>query len=208
MIPLFVGLAGKKVVIFGGGDVAARKAAYFSKEAEVVVVSRSHSKGVTTLPVKRKTLDVAAADDAGLERMVRGAFAVVAALPDKAQNNRIGRICARKRILFNNADGEPGDLILPSVSAGEQFTIAVATQGKSPAVSRFIREHLDRTFADLDGMIALQQVLRSELKGAVPSQADRRAVLHDVLRDTEVWESLGRSQEEALIVARRKYLHA
>jgi precorrin-2 dehydrogenase/sirohydrochlorin ferrochelatase len=40
MIPLFVDCAGKRIVIFGGGDVASRKAAFFSGEAEVLVVSR------------------------------------------------------------------------------------------------------------------------------------------------------------------------
>lgn len=41
MIPLFIDCTGRRIVIFGGGDVAARKAAYFSGNADVTVVSRS-----------------------------------------------------------------------------------------------------------------------------------------------------------------------
>ena len=43
MIPLMIDLAGKKVVIFGGGEVGARKARFFAPEAEVTVISRSFS---------------------------------------------------------------------------------------------------------------------------------------------------------------------
>ena len=43
MIPLFVECTGKQVVIFGGGEVAARKAGHFAQEAEVLMVSRTFS---------------------------------------------------------------------------------------------------------------------------------------------------------------------
>ena len=54
--PSLCGLFGQRIVIFGGGDVAARKAAYFSREAEVLVVSRSFSPKIETLPVQRRVL--------------------------------------------------------------------------------------------------------------------------------------------------------
>ncbi len=43
MIPLLVDLSARCVLICGGGEVAARKAAFFLPEAEVTVVSRSFS---------------------------------------------------------------------------------------------------------------------------------------------------------------------
>ncbi|MCX6692354.1 MAG: NAD(P)-dependent oxidoreductase [Methanoregula sp.] len=112
MIPLFVDLRAKHVVIFGGGEVAGRKAAYFSGEADVTVFSRSFSKKIAALPVNRVTIDLADVSDKELQEMVKGADICIAALPDSAQNNRIGRICRRRKILFNNANGEPGDLII------------------------------------------------------------------------------------------------
>ena len=207
MIPLFADLTGRRVVIFGWGKVAARKAAFFAKDADVEVVSRSHTSAIASLPLTRITLDVAETTDKKLGEIVKDAFIVIAALPDKVQNNRIGKICKKKKIFFNNADGDSGDLIIPAVSSGKYYAVAVTTLGKSPAVSRFVREHIDRKFADLDGMILLQESLRRDLKRSEPLQERRSAMLHKIINDPEIWEALVRSQKEAETIARRKYLH-
>jgi precorrin-2 dehydrogenase/sirohydrochlorin ferrochelatase len=207
MIPLLIDCAGKRIVIFGGGRVAARKAAYFADRADVHVISRSHAKPVTALPVRRSILDLKKASDTTIAKIIRGAFLVVAALSDRDQNTRIGRICRKEKVLFNNADGERGDVIIPSVSRGKRYTIAVTTHGKSPAISRFIRQHLDDRFRMLDEMIALQEKLRAELKAAEASQERRSAILWDILQDPEVWDALSHSQSEAEKLARRRHLH-
>jgi precorrin-2 dehydrogenase/sirohydrochlorin ferrochelatase len=207
MIPLFVDLRTKHIVIFGGGGVASRKAAYFSHEADVTVFSRSFSKTIAALPVKRVKIDLADVSDKELQTMVKGADICIAALSDSGQNNRIGRICRRRKILFNNANGEPGDLIIPSVITGKQYQIAISTGGKSPAVSRFIREHLEMRFSGMDAMITLQERLRKRLKKMEPSQIRRSEILKEVLEDHDVWGALSRSRKEAEQVVSRRYLH-
>jgi len=124
--------SGRRIVIFGGGAVAARKAAYFANEARVLVVSRSFVQKLETLQVEKECMDIGDTSDAKLAARVRGAFLVIGALSDPAQNNRIGSLCRKKGILFNNADGEAGDVILPAISSGEHYTIAISTGGQQP----------------------------------------------------------------------------
>lgn len=207
MIPLFIGLTGRTVIIFGGGEVAVRKSEYFFGEAEVRVFSRSHSEAMLQLPVIRTVLNLQDITDEALEEIISEAFIVIAATSDRIQNNRIGEICGKRGILFNNADGEAGDLIIPSVSSGKRYTIAISTRGKSPATSRFIREFLDKTFIQLDEMIELQEMLRHELRKTEPSREKRSIILRDIVRDPEVWSALSRSPQEAEDLARRRYLH-
>lgn len=207
MIPLFVDLFAKRVVIFGGGEVAARKAAYFARDADVRVFSRSFSKRMTALPVLRTELDVADATDADLAGLLQGAFICIAALSSDGQNNRIGTTCRKMGILFNNANGDRGDLIIPSVLCGKHYRIAVSTEGKSPAVAGFIREQLETRFPDLDKMIVLQGRLRRELKSVEPSQKRRGKILAEVLHDPVIWEALSRSQSEADAIVNLRYLH-
>ena len=207
MIPLFVDCSGKRIVIFGGGEVASRKAAYFSGEADVLVVSRSFSHKMSLLPVERQMLEAGRVSDEELNGIIDRAFLVIGALSDPVQNNRIKNLCIAREILFNNADGEAGNVIIPSVTGGENFTLAISTKGNSPAVSRFIREHLETRFPALDDMIALQRDLRAQLKHTEPSQSRRNAILWEVLNDRELWITLKNDPSRARQQVKERYLH-
>jgi len=207
MIPLFVDCSGKRIVIFGGGEVASRKAAYFSGEADVLVVSRSFSHKMSILPVERKMLETGRVSDEVLNGIIDRAFLVIGALSDPVQNNRIKNLCIAREILFNNADGEAGDVIIPSVTGGDNYLLAISTKGNSPAVSRFIREHLETHFPALDDMIALQRDLRAQLKHTEPSQSRRNAILWEVLNDRELWKTLKNDPARAREQVLERYLH-
>ncbi|MFY9799858.1 MAG: bifunctional precorrin-2 dehydrogenase/sirohydrochlorin ferrochelatase [Methanoregula sp.] len=207
MIPLFVDCSGKRIVIFGGGEVASRKAAYFSGEADVLVVSRSFSHKISILPVERRMMDTGMVSDEVLCEITDGAFLVIGAFSDRVQNNRIKDICLMKGILFNNADGEAGDVVIPSVTGGENYMLAISTKGNSPAVTRFIREYLETRLPSLDEMVALQRELRALLKQSEPSVSRRNAILREVLNDPALWETLSRDPARARQYAKEKYLH-
>jgi len=207
MIPLFVDCSGKRIVIFGGGEVASRKAAYFSGEADVLVVSRSFSHKMSILPVERKMLETGRVSDEVLNGIIDRAFLVIGALSDPVQNNRIKNLCIAREILFNNADGEAGNVIIPSVTGGENYLLAISTKGNSPAVSRFIREHLETHFPALDDMVALQRDLRAQLKHTEPSQSRRNVILWEVLNDREIWKNLKTDPARACQQVKEKYLH-
>ena len=208
MIPLFIDCSGRRIVIFGGGAVAARKAAYFAEEARVLVVSRSFVHKIETLPVKTKSIDLNTASDIRLIAVIGKAFLVIWALSDPAQNNRIGSICRKNGILFNNADGKAGNVILPAVSSGKNFTLAISTGGSSPAVSRFIRQHLEKELPELDAMILIQSMLREELKRIVPDQIRRTEILHKILDDPAVWKALKKDPDMAWEKVSARYLNA
>jgi precorrin-2 dehydrogenase / sirohydrochlorin ferrochelatase len=206
MIPLMLDLSGRIVRIFGGGEVGARKAAFFADEAAVQVFSRSFSSRFSTLSVKSEVLDVALLDDQALGELVRGAFLVVAATSAPDQNNRIGRICRESGVLFNNADGEQGDLLLPAVVRGEQYLIAVSTRGSSPAVARYVRETIEKELPCLDQMVLLQREVRAALKELPLSSDDRRRILSAILRDPKVNSALKNGIDQASAVVQAHYL--
>ncbi len=207
MIPLFVDCSGKRIVIFGGGEVASRKAAYFSREADVLVVSRSFSPKIAELPVEKRVLDVNTVSDEDIAGITSQAFLVVGTLPDHSSNNRIGEICKEQKILFNNAEGRAGDVFIPSVTGGDNYVLAISTKGSSPALSRFIREQIEMHYPALDQMVALQHELREHLKRNEPSRSRRNAILREVLLDKAIWEILEKDPERARVEMKRRYLH-
>jgi len=206
MIPLFIDFSGRRIVIFGGGDVAARKAAYFSGNADVVVVSRTFAPAFDDMKVARKDLDIVTESGRNLAALLTGAFLVIAATSDPEVNNRIGRLCKATGILFNNANGETGDVIMPAVTRGDNFTIAVSTGGNSPAVSRYIREKIDDEFPALDEMIALQIRLREVLRVQEPDQKKRATIIAKVLHDPTVWAALEAKRPDVWEDVRKRYL--
>jgi precorrin-2 dehydrogenase / sirohydrochlorin ferrochelatase len=207
MLPLILDLSGRRVVIFGGGPVGARKARYFLGECQVTVVSRSFSGEILGMDVQRIGTDLGTATDEELKHLMDGAFLVVAALGDPALNTRILRVAREARIPCDTASGEPGDAIIPSVCRGRLHLVAVTTFGRSPATARFIRERFSGDADLTDRMIGLQEETREALKAVEPSQERRAEILLGILRDRAAWEILSRDEGSAREYIRRRYLH-
>jgi len=173
------------------------------------VISRSFSPRFDGLSVRRHETDLASLPDDAIVELLDGAFLAVAATPDPALNNRIGRLCASAGVLFNNAAGEPGDVIIPSVVRGRNYLIAISTGGKSPAVSRYLRMRLESEYADLDRMIDCRKRLALNPSGETePVQAERSRTLWKILLDDEIRELLALDYGRARELAITRYLHA
>jgi precorrin-2 dehydrogenase/sirohydrochlorin ferrochelatase len=207
MIPIMLDLSGRKVTIFGGGNVAARKAAYFHAEADVCVVSRSFSPAFEGLSVRRIQCDLGELDGRALASIIAGSFLVIGATSDASHNARIGGFCRENAILFNDATGGACDVLLPSIIGGKNYCMGITTYGMSPAVPRFLRRHIEAEFPGLDAMIGLQADLRDELKESELSQEKRTAALRAVLDDPDIWELVGRDGREARRLAGERYIH-
>ncbi len=207
MVPLVIDFSEKQVIIFGGGEVGARKAVYFCNDANVTVISRSFSDKFAEIPVKKVEMDLSTLNETELENLVNGAFLVIAATSDPRVNDRIGRISAGLGVLFNNAEGTKGDVVLPSKIVGNHYLIAISTEGESPGVSRYVREHISATLPNLDGMIELQGRLREALKRREPDQARRSRLIRDVIVDPDVWRAIAVSPEAGWNMVAARYLH-
>lgn len=207
MIPLLFDLSDQRVLIFGGGAVAARKAAAFAGQARVCVVSRSFHPSLSP-GTERLEAEIDGMSDDELGALCSGSFLVIAATSDPALNDRIIRIARGVGAHTNNAAGTPGDVQLPAVSRGERYLVATSTAGESPGMARFLREAIERAFPSIDRMISLQGRLRNNLRARNGEQGERSDILRQVLEDREVWAILDRDEEEAWHLVEARYLHA
>jgi precorrin-2 dehydrogenase/sirohydrochlorin ferrochelatase len=199
--PLFIDFTGRDVVIFGGGPVGERKAAYFA-DANVTVISRDFTQGLEAMPgVRLVRRDAGAADVPGL---IKDAFLVVAATGDAALNREISRIAGETGVLANSAAGD-SEVILPAKIVRDDIVIAVSTGGMSPAMARFIRQRLETSLGqELSDMVRLQSDLRERLKKEVPSQEKREKMIWEVLEDPAIWGALKMSYKDAMHLANEK----
>jgi len=192
MIPLLHDFEGQTVLVFGGGRVGARKARRFAREARVVVVSPTFADGdFGDVERVRTTPDIG--DVPGWIDRTEPAL-VVAATDDEALNHAIETAARERSILVNRADehGErdPGSVVVPATVRDDPVTIAVATGGQSPALSRYLREEIESEFSNAGEMAELTGQLREELQERDVPVQERRAAVRAVVRSSAVWKAL------------------
>lgn len=137
LLPLFVNLEGRRVVLIGGGPVAAGKLAQLlAARANVVVVSPEVQPEIeqSGVPIERREFLPSDLDEAWL---------VVAAAT--ADVNRRVRLAADERRLFVNAVDDPANAtaFLSGVIRRDAVTLAISTSGHAPGLTALLREALD-----------------------------------------------------------------
>jgi precorrin-2 dehydrogenase/sirohydrochlorin ferrochelatase len=195
LLPLYLDLSSKRVVIFGGGRVAERKARLFSYYARVFVISKAFTPQLTQMG-KEGALSLVQTDlSEGFERFFQDAFIAIPATNDPGLNGSIEMRAKELGILVNKVDGV-GDVVVPSIVRKGPLSITIST--KSPALTKYIRIKLDEELTEeYEGMARLLGQIRKELKIKVPDQEERSRRLWKVLQDYEVWRLLRKSYQEA-----------
>lgn len=140
--PVFLDIKGKKCVIIGGGEVAARKAErLLDCGARVLVISPQLTPELAEMKEKN-VIDYIASPYSG--NLIDGAALVIGATDDDKTNAQISMDARSKGIPVNIVDDpQKCDFILPSLMQRGDLAIAIGTGGKSPALARHLREELE-----------------------------------------------------------------
>jgi len=205
MIPLVHDFRDERVLVFGGGAVGARKARRFAREAEVIVVAPEFADrefgGATRLR--------GAPDPGGVGEWIDRVdpALVVAATDDTTVNAAVEDAATERGLLVNRADRsgkrDPGSVVVPATARDDPVVVAIATGGRAPVLSGFLREDVETLIEGTGALADLLGDLRDELEErAVPTRKRRRA-LRAVVEDATVREALRegdreRAREEAV----------
>lgn len=142
--PLFLSLAGKEVLVVGAGSVGRRKIAALlhAAPARITVVDPGLDEAAIreleeSGPVRCFARPFAPQD-------IDNAFLVFAAAGRREVNAQVTALCAGRNILCNCADApQEGNTIVPAHITCDGISIALSTQGQSPALARRLREELE-----------------------------------------------------------------
>ncbi|MEN6374109.1 MAG: bifunctional precorrin-2 dehydrogenase/sirohydrochlorin ferrochelatase [Smithella sp.] len=162
--PIFLDISGKKCVVVGGGDVAARKVKrLFESGAKVFVVSPELTPELIALKSRKEIEHVAARYDV---QHLEGAVLIIGATDDDKTNKAISDDARRLGIPVNIVDDpQKCDFILPSIVERGDLTIACSTGGSSPALARRLREELEAAYGEEYGtLLKLLGQLREKME--------------------------------------------
>jgi precorrin-2 dehydrogenase/sirohydrochlorin ferrochelatase len=201
--PVVLKLAGRRCVVVGGGQVAARKVtALVRAAADVLVVAPDAAPDIDTLAeTGGLRLERRAFEPADLD----GAFLVIAAT-DRREVNRAVEEAARARGALLNVVDDPDacDFTVPALVRRRDVTLAISTGGRSPAFARYLREQLGEWLTD--GRCTLLEILaelRRDLRRA--GRQVEPEVWRSAIADDEVIRSLESGDREG---ARRRLFEA
>lgn len=206
LYPVYVDLAGREVLVVGGGPVAARKVRGLADTGARVTV---------LAPETCPELDRAAeeADAEVLRRAWRpgdaeGWWLVIAATDDPEVNSRVAEEARGARALCNVADRpELCSFHVPAVLRRGLLQMAVSTGGASPALAARIRRQLEEQYGEsyaplLEGLMDL----RRHFQQRHPDEPQRRRRLLASFLDSEAPDRLLREGDrEAFAEAVRRW---
>ncbi len=155
--PVYLNLAGKRCVIFGGGRIAQGKiAALRDAGASITVISPDATPGIQRAVQRGDVEWIARKYEPG---DLEGSFIAVAATNVWYVNREIYEEAERLGVLLNVVD-DPDlcTFIAPSIVKRDPVTLAISTGGASPALARKMRETLaddaNLRWADLAPVLA------------------------------------------------------
>ena len=180
LFPLFLKLAGRPVLLVGGGPVATAKAKALAEAGAIVtIVSPELTAELDGLFAENGRRNGWRVHRRAFERVdLEGAWLVIAAAPPAV--NRAVAEAAEERCVFVVAVDDP-----PSASAygagvvrRAGVTIALSTDGKAPALAGLLREGVEALLPDdLDAWVAEATRLRPVWRAEKVPMADRRPSL-------------------------------
>jgi siroheme synthase-like protein len=173
--PFFEIIDGKTFLVVGGGEVARGKVERLRAFTDNIIVIAKET-DITDVKILQKEFE-----DSDI---LLGDY-VIGATDYTALNERIYKLCKEKNIPVNIVDNpELCTFIFPSLIKKGDLTVAIATSGKSPALSRYFRQEIESIIPNnIEDILDEMSELRNELKAKVPNQSQRAKILKNRLSE-------------------------
>ena len=173
-LPLFMVLRGRRALVVGGGDAAARKARLLLEaDARVCVVAPEMGPAlqdvITCGEVEWRARSFLATD-------VRGMTLVIAATDDEELDREVSQASRADGIPVNVVDRPAmSDFIMPAIIDRDPVTVAVSTAGTAPVLARRVRAAIEVLLpANVGRLARFAERFRGAVKAVYQDETGRR----------------------------------
>lgn len=210
-------LQNKKVCIVGGGNESLKRLTPLLKEkCDITVIGENINKQINNLALKKKIqLKKTKLDDARFLEKEKP-FMVITTTNDNKLNLDILKKAKKMKIIAYSSDNPiQSDFSNPAIINYEKIIeIAVFTGGKSPIMSKKIKEQLEKTLKksisreDIE-QIKIQMIARSLVKNSINDQNKRKEFLESLSKDKKIKQLIkdgqGKKVEKHIIAMLRNW---
>ncbi|HPH88461.1 MAG TPA: bifunctional precorrin-2 dehydrogenase/sirohydrochlorin ferrochelatase [Chitinophagales bacterium] len=175
LYPIFLKTENFNILIVGGGFVGTEKLSFILKNspnANITVVAKEISDEIKSMV--NGQLSIVLTEKPFEKSDLENKQLAIAATADKELNEAIYRAAKEKNILINVADTpELCDFYLGSIVTKGDLKIAISTNGKSPTLSKRIREFFEDILPEnINDLILNLNDYRKTLKGNFEEKVD------------------------------------
>lgn len=208
LFPFFEDIENKKVLVVGGGEVAARKIEKLLAFTERITVIAPSFTGMEKIRQSEKGQGIRWIERKFWNQDIEEADVVIGAADNHALHARIAKLCQEKKIPVNIAD-DPSlcTFVFPAVICRGDLTIGISSNGKSPAAVAYVRHLIEDALPDSIGeIISRMGELRPQILSRIPDQKERRDLFQQILaflletdgkaEDAEIEEKIASCEKE------------
>lgn len=183
--PISVRVAGRSVVVVGGGDEALNKVRLLAKTtARIVVISPRITADFSRWPVTlvERSFAPSDIDDAALVFVA-----------DHGVDGDAAKLAAHAARVPLNVVDVPNecDFLTPAIVDRAPLSIAISSEGDSPVLARLVRARIEALLApNFGSLAALAGSLRSRVAGMLPTGEQRRRFYEALVTSTAISQAL------------------
>jgi len=183
--PLFADLQGRRVLVVGGGAVAARKVRLLLQAGAHVLVVAPQVRFPASMDREEGSRGQLAIQPEVFDPgHFEGVVFAIAATGDRVVNAHVAAIGRERNVLVNVVDDmELSSFIVPAIVDRSPLVVAISTGGVAPVLARLVRERLESMLDGSLGTLAgLLERWRSRIKSRLPGIDARRRFYEGVVR--------------------------
>jgi precorrin-2 dehydrogenase/sirohydrochlorin ferrochelatase len=189
-------LAGKNVIVVGGGAEAYRKTqSFLDSGATIWVISRKFSNAIVRLGENKKValLKTDIKDAKSFVESLNPQPDVFLAVTDNSKLNlELVETAKTYKIMVYAVDNPAvSDFMLPAIGKIGDVKVAISTSGRSPAMAHILRKRIEKLVTPQDLLwIELLAKMREVLKERISDAKKRSIMLYEILNNNDVKQAL------------------
>ncbi|MFB5636692.1 MAG: bifunctional precorrin-2 dehydrogenase/sirohydrochlorin ferrochelatase [Nitrosopumilus sp.] len=187
-------LQDKKIIVIGGGNEAQKRVnSIINQGCNITVISDSVNSQISKLSKAKKiTLKKQKISDTKFLSELKPNL-VITTTNDRKINQKIINDAKKEKIMAYSSDNpDDSDFSNPAIIDFENMIqIAIFTGGRSPAMSKKIKDRSEKLFKKIItkediAQIKIQNKIRDMAKETIPTQEQRRECLRSIISDNEI----------------------
>jgi precorrin-2 dehydrogenase / sirohydrochlorin ferrochelatase len=195
-------LKGRNILVVGAGLEGTKRIKSLSKhDCKIIIISETVNDSLYEIEGKNNPIIIIKRKiNPNIIDEFNDIFVVFASTNDPFLNKKIIERAKEKGILsYIIDDASASDFFFTSIiNIDEIIQIAISTSGKSPLMSKIIRDRIEKAIKNIIGKkdtdnIKIQEFAREHVRDYIENQHERRKFLYSIVDDREIQELIAKN---------------